>query len=322
MGGRPLVTAQDVAGPGEPRIPEGAILTPMALDVLRRRGLSPELLPRVPVGAPAPATSGPTSRLTAGAGPAAHAGARRLVVANWKSHKTIAEALAFAQELAGRAPRSRSGAHMIVCPPFTAIVALGPPLRGVAALGAQDVSAHDEGPYTGEVAARHLVEVGCAFAIVGHSERRQQGETDEVVRAKVRAALRGGLDPILCVGETKDERRGGRTQAVVSTQLRAALEGLEPGTVPRVVVAYEPRWAIGQGVTPTPSEVADVLAHVRGVVVRVAGEAAAARTSALYGGSVSDKNAAELLALPHCAGALVGGASLKPAAFAAIFEAA
>jgi triosephosphate isomerase len=208
-----------------------------------------------------------------------------------------------------------------VCPPFTALVALGPPLRGVAALGAQDVSAHDEGPYTGEVAARHLVEVGCAFAIVGHSERRQMGERDELIRAKVRAALRGGLDPILCVGETKDERKGGRTQAVVSTQLRAALEGLEPELVPRVVIAYEPRWAIGQGVTPTASEVADVLAHVRAVVTRVAGEQAGARTSALYGGSVTDKNAAELLALPYCAGALVGGASLEAARFAAIVTA-
>ncbi|MCO5172324.1 MAG: triose-phosphate isomerase, partial [Planctomycetes bacterium] len=233
---------------------------------------------------------------------------------------TIAEALAFAAELAARAPRAR--AEGVVCPPFTALAALGPPLRGLAALGAQDVSAHDEGAHTGEVAARHLVELGCRFAIVGHSERRLAGETDALARVKVRTALRGGLDPILCVGETKDERRGGRTQVVVSDQLRAALEGLEPELVPRVVVAYEPRWAIGQGVTPTPLEVADVLAHVRGVIARLAGEAAAAGTSVLYGGSVSEKNAAALLALPGCAGALVGGASLKAATFAAILEAA
>lgn len=311
--GRPLVTAQDVAGPGEPRIPEGAILTPLARDVLRRRGLSPELLPRVPAPAPAPA-GGARAPTTAWTAP------RRLVIANWKSHKTIAEALAFAEELARLAPRS--SARAVVCPPYTALVALGPPLRGVAELGAQDVSAHDEGPYTGEVAARHLVEVGCAYAIVGHSERRQMGETDELVRAKVRAALRGGLDPILCVGETKDEREGGRTQAVVSTQLRAALEGFEPEVVPRVIVAYEPRWAIGQGVTPTASEIADVLAHARAVIARVAGEGAAARTSILYGGSVGAKNAAELLAIPNCAGALVGGASLQATTFAAILGAA
>lgn len=297
---RPLVTAQDLAGPGEPRLPEGAILTPLAMDLLRKRGLSPELLARAP-DSRAPAT-------------------RRLVVANWKSYKTIAESLAFASELVARAPRAR--AQAIVCPPFTALVALGPALRDVAALGAQDVSAQDEGPFTGEVAARHLTELGCAFAIVGHSERRQMGETDALVRAKVRAALRGGLDPILCVGETKDERRAGRTQVVVSDQLRAALDGLEPELVSRVVVAYEPRWAIGQGVTPTSEEVVDVLQQVRRVLGRVAGEDAAARTSVLYGGSVTDKNAAELLHLPGCAGALVGGASLKAATFAAIVEAA
>lgn len=312
---RPLVTADDVAGPGEPVLPEGAILTPMARDVLRRRGLAPELLRR----APAPPTT-PAPVAAAGAVAATPPAARRLVVANWKSYKTVAEALAFARELGERAPRGR--AQAVVCPPFTALVALGPPLRGLAELGAQDVSAHDEGPHTGEVAARHLVELGCRFAIVGHSERRAAGETDALVRAKVRAALRGGLDPILCVGETKDERRGGRTQVVVSDQLRAALEGLEPEVVPRVVVAYEPRWAIGQGVTPTPLEVADVLAHVRGVVDRLAGAAAAAATAVLYGGSVSEKNAAALLGLPGCAGALVGGASLKAAAFAQIIEAA
>lgn len=299
---RPLVTAQDLAGPGEPRIPEGALLTPLALDALRRRGLSPELLARTP----APATGG--------------AATRRLVIANWKSYKTVAESLAFASELVARAPRSC--AQAIVCPPFTALVALGPTLRGVAALGAQDLSAQDEGPFTGEIAARHLVELDCRFAIVGHSERRQMGETDALVRAKVRAALRGGLDPILCVGETKDERRAGRTQVVVSDQLRAALDGLEPELVARVVVAYEPRWAIGQGVTPTSEEVATVLQQVRRVIGRVAGEDAAARTSVLYGGSVTDKNAAELLHLPGCAGALVGGASLKAATFAAIVEAA
>lgn len=299
---RPLVTAEDLAGPGEPRIPEGAILTPLALDALRKRGLSPELLARAP-GTAAAAT-------------------RRLVVANWKSYKTVAESLAFASELVARAPRAQALVQAVVCPPFTALVALGPALRGVAALGAQDVSAQDEGAFTGEVAARHLVELDCKFAIVGHSERRQMGEDDALVRAKVRAALRGGLDPILCVGETKDERRSGRTQAVVSEQLRAALEGLEPALVARVVVAYEPRWAIGQGVTPTPEEVVDVLAQVRRVLGRVAGEDAAARTSVLYGGSVSDKNAAELLRLPGCAGALVGGASLKAATFAAIVEAA
>lgn len=301
---RPLVTERDIAAllasKGPLRLPDGALLTPAARDALRRQGLDPDRV--VPRGS----------------------AARRLVIANWKSHKTLAEALAWASELRGALGAASSpgrGAGVVVCPPFTALVALGPPLAGLAELGAQDLSAHGEGAHTGEVAARHLADVGCRFALVGHSERRAAGETDALVRRKLRAALAGGLSPVLCVGETHDERRGGRTQPVTSEQLGLALEGLLPDEAARVVVAYEPRWAIGAGVTPTSSEVIDVLAHVRAVVGRLLGDAAGERMPVLYGGSVTDKNAAELLGLPGCSGALVGGASLKAPTFAAICRA-
>lgn len=299
---RPLVTEQDVAsilaaGGKSPALPEGALLTPAARDLLRRRGVDPEAVARRGVAA------------------------RRLCIANWKSNKTVAQAKAWAAELAGLVAKSSPSATAVVCPPHTALHPLGEALRGVAELGAQDVSASPEGAFTGEVAARHLADVGCRWALVGHSERRAGGETDEMARRKVRAALREPLSPVLCVGETADERRAGRTQTVVSDQLRAALDGLLPEEAPRVVIAYEPRWAIGAGVTPSEAEVTDVLSHVRAVLARLFGDDLAARLSVLYGGSVTEKNAAALLRLPGCSGALVGGASLQAPTFAAILRA-
>ncbi len=292
---RPLITAKDVAAADRVVVPPGAILTPLARDLLRKRGITPEL------------------------GGGAGSGVERLVIANWKSHKTIGEALAFAAAFRGAQPRA--GATPVICPPHTALAALHQALDGAAEVGAQDISAHPEGAHTGEVAARHLVDAGCSFALVGHSERRHAGEDDALCRRKLRAALSGGLRPVLCVGETAEERRGGRTQRVLTDQLRAALEGLEPAQVERLVVAYEPRWAIGAGVTPGPAEIAEVLAHVRGVLERTCAPAWARRVPVLYGGSVSERNAAELLGVPGCAGALVGGASLAPERFLAILQA-
>jgi triosephosphate isomerase len=294
---RPLVTARDLEGRGIPTIPEGALLTPLARDLLRKRGVRPRSIARL--GAPG------------GGAP------QRLLVANWKSHKTIPEALAFARAFRQELAERHSSVATVICPPATALATLASALRGCAEVGAQDVSPHDEGAHTGELAPRHLVDAGARYALVGHSERRAAGESDAVCRLKVRTALRGGLDPILCVGETKGERSAGRAEAVVSDQLRAAVEGLLPDALRRLVVAYEPRWAIGQGVTPTPAEITAMLGHVHGVLARVGGEAAS-RVPVLYGGSVNEKNASELLRLPGCAGALVGGAALSPERFAAI----
>lgn len=291
---RPLITAKDVAEQRDLVIPQGALLTPLARDLLRKRGVRPR-----PVDGPGPRPA-------------------RYVVANWKSHKTIGEARRFAASFRELQRTGPLAAAAVICPPFTAIAALSDALFGSAQVGAQDLSPHDEGAHTGEVAARHLVEAGAAFVIVGHSERRHAGEDDALVRRKTRVALRGGLQPILCVGETRDERQSGRAEAVVRDQLRAVVEGLDPESVRRLLVAYEPRWAIGTGLTPTSDQVAEMLAHVRAVLVSVAEERAASLVPVLYGGSVKPKNAAELLHLPGCAGALVGGAALKPEGFLGI----
>lgn len=291
---RPLVTAEDLLrSPGAP-LPEGALLTPLARDLLRRQGGRE----------PGPGTSAPR--------------AARLVVANWKSFKTAPEARAFAAELREAARGAAWAATPVICPPFTALHALHEALGGVAELGAQDVSAEDEGAWTGEVAARHLTDAGCRWVLVGHSERRAMGEDEPLLARKLRAALRGGLRPILCVGETSQERQARREQAVVREQLRAALSGLEPERLRRVAVAYEPRWAIGAGVTPSAGEVEVMLAVVREGLAGLGGPALAAGTSVLYGGSVGAENAGELLRVPGCAGALVGGASLSAAKFARI----
>ncbi|RMG18743.1 MAG: triose-phosphate isomerase [Planctomycetota bacterium] len=300
MARKTLITARDLERRPALPLPADALLTPLARDLLRKRGLWP---PPVRAG---------------GRG----CGAPRLVVANWKSHKTIPEALAFArglrEELASRRPR----AGAVVCPPATALANLRGPLRGVAELGAQDVSAHDEGAHTGELAARHLVDAGARYVLVGHSERRAAGEDDARCRAKVRAALRGGLTPILCVGETAGERDAGRTEHVVAGQLEAVFAGLDLARATRVVLAYEPRWAIGTGRVPQGEDVAAVLAHARAVLARAFPPDAVERVPVLYGGSVNERNAARLLALPGCSGALVGGASLDPARFAQILASA
>ena len=294
---RQLITAEDVADGRTTSIPPGAILTPLARDLLRARGIDPE-----------PNRAG---------GPAVE----RWVVANWKSHKTTGEARAFADAFRAELGGQRLPSGCVICPPFTALATLGAALRGAAELGAQDMSAHGEGAHTGEVAARHLVDVDCRWVILGHSERRAAGETDDLVRRKLLAAVGAGLRPILCVGETLEERRAGRAEAVVSDQLRAACRDLDPGRAERLVVAYEPRWAIGTGVTPREREIVDMLTHVRDVLTRLCPPPLGARVPVLYGGSVKPGNASSILHLPGCAGALVGGAALDPVGFAQIVRA-
>jgi len=293
-----VVTAEDIekTPPGQAvTIPEGAVLTPLAQDLLRKRGQS--------------VSSSPVERRSLPVAP--------LVVANWKSYKTTAEARAFAKKLLAALPRGR--ARGAICPPFTALHALGSELGEAVDLGAQDVSPFEEGAHTGEVAARHLAELGCRWVIVGHSERRgERGEDDALVRRKTRAALAHGLRPILCVGETAEERAAGRTSPVVRGQLRAVLEGFDPARAGDLVVAYEPRWAIGRGVTPREDEIVSAMSDVHDEVERALGR----RGQALYGGSVSVENARRIFELPGVGGGLVGGASLNPDAFAKLVAAA
>jgi len=208
-------------------------------------------------------------------------------------------------------------AELAVCPPATLLAQAAWALKGgKVSLGAQDCHAKDSGAFTGDIAAPMIKDAGAQYVIVGHSERRQyHGETDAVVKAKAEAALKHGLIAIVCVGETRAEREAGKAIAVVSTQVRGSLPaGGAPDTV---VVAYEPVWAIGTGLTPTPADVAEVHAAIRKLLGEVYG-AAGAKLRILYGGSVKPSNAKELLGLANVDGALVGGASLKAVDFLAI----
>jgi len=242
------------------------------------------------------------------------------IAANWKMNKTVAEAAEFIDALLPRIAATQS--DVVVCPPFTALTAVVERRYGTAVkVAAQNMHEQDSGAFTGEVSAAMLVELDVEAVVLGHSERRQYfNETDESLARKVPAALAADLEPILCVGESEEARDGGETEAVLERQLQADLASVEATDVPRIVVAYEPIWAIGTGRTATPEQAQEACAFIRDVI-RLRG-AAAEEVRILYGGSVKPANAAELLSLPDVDGALVGGASLDPEEFAAIVEAA
>ena len=242
---------------------------------------------------------------------------RPLVAGNWKMHGlsvSLAELLALKDRLAAPVPAT----DIMVCPPATLLAQARYGLRGSdIKLGAQDCHPLAEGAYTGDISAEMLADAGASAVIVGHSERRTlHGETDALVNAKARATHRAGLTAIICVGETEEERRGGATLEVVGNQLRGSVP--EDAQASNTVIAYEPVWAIGTGLTPTQDDVAEAHAFIRNELGRLIGEAEAARIRILYGGSVKPANATELLAVPHVNGALVGGASLKASDFYSI----
>ena len=231
---------------------------------------------------------------------------------------TVAEAVALAQAL--RAPLSAvEGVERVVCPSFVALTAVADALAGSPiALGAQNVHPEPKGAFTGEVSAAMLQGV-CTHVIVGHSERRHVfGETDDFENAKVLAVLGLGMTPVLCVGETLEERDAGEASAVVERQTAAGLASVDPSAVMRVVIAYEPVWAIGTGRAATPEIAQEMIGGIRAHLGRLTDSATSAQVRLLYGGSVNAGNAAELAALPDVDGALVGGASLDPEAFVAI----
>jgi triosephosphate isomerase (TIM) len=243
---------------------------------------------------------------------------RKLVVGNWKMHGNRA---ANAQLLAGLKEAGPWNADVAVCVPFLYIADTALALTGASiAYGSQDVSSHEQGAYTGEVSSAMLADVGCRYAIVGHSERRAyHAESDQLVADKAKAALAHGVTPIVCVGETRAEREAGQTEAVVKRQLAAVIHTLGHCTG-EMVVAYEPVWAIGTGLTATPAEAQAVHAVLRAQLHAATDKSDAMRI--LYGGSVKADNAAELFAQPDIDGGLIGGASLKVADFAAICRAA
>lgn len=248
---------------------------------------------------------------------------RRLLVAgNWKLNGSRSANASLLGALRDRLPAGRT-CEVMVCPPFVYLGEIAQALKGSGILlGAQDVSAEPQGAFTGEVSGPMLRDVGCSHAIVGHSERRALfGETDDVVSRKFRAARAAGLQPILCVGETLDEREAGITADVVGRQLRAVLDTVEVEEIAATVVAYEPVWAIGTGRTATPEQAQEVHALIRSIVA-ARDARIATQLRILYGGSVKGANAHALFSMPDVDGGLVGGASLDAADFTAICVAA
>jgi triosephosphate isomerase len=213
---------------------------------------------------------------------------------------------------------------VVLCPPFTALKAVGDVISDtVLKLGAQNMHFDNYGAFTGEICAAMLRDLYCHYVILGHSERRQHfGETDETVRKKVKAALAANLIPIMCVGETRDEREANKTEDVVGRQVRQGLAGLTSPELKKLVIAYEPIWAIGTGLTATPDQAQDVHAFIRGVLADISDEDTAQSVRIQYGGSMKPANAAELLGQPDIDGGLIGGAALEARSFVDIVKAA
>lgn len=246
-----------------------------------------------------------------------------LIAGNWKMNPTTAGTAA---ALAGEVKNglgSATDVHVALAPPSVFLDEVDRALQGSPiGLAGQNLHAEPSGAFTGEVSAPMLVDIGCTHVIIGHSERRHgMGETNEQVNAKLKAALEAKLIPIVCIGETKDERLAEKTEAVLLEQLEGSLAGLAPEQMAGVVLAYEPVWAIGTGLTATPEQAQAAHAFIRQWLAKTFGEATAARVVVQYGGSVKPDNAAELLGCPDIDGALVGGASLKAGDFLAIIKA-
>ncbi len=242
-----------------------------------------------------------------------------LMAGNWKMYKSVDETATFFQKFA---PLVAGATHadVVICPSFVNVPAAVDAARNtIVEIGAQDMFWLKEGAYTGEISGRMLSAVGCRWVILGHSERRQYfGETDETVFKKTEAALEADLKPIVCIGERLEQRESGSTEAVLSAQFAAGIRGLSPEQFARIVIAYEPVWAIGTGKTATSEIAAAAHRFVRGEIQTRFGAELAANCRILYGGSVKPDNIKGLMAEPDIDGALVGGASLDPASFAAI----
>ncbi|MGH9037955.1 MAG: triose-phosphate isomerase [Acidimicrobiia bacterium] len=248
---------------------------------------------------------------------------RPIMAGNWKMHHTHLEAIAVVQKLGYRLdPADYERTEVVVCPAFTALRSVQTLIEAdhlQIGLGAQDVFWEDQGAYTGEVSPVMLAKLGVTYVIVGHSERRQYfGETDETVNRKLKAVLAHDMVPIMCVGETLEEREAGATEAKVSRQVQGGLEGVAPEQVGGLVIAYEPIWAIGTGRNATPEDANETIGVIRSMVAGLAGEAAAGSVRIQYGGSVKPDNVAAIMAMPEIDGALVGGASLDADDFARI----
>ena len=247
---------------------------------------------------------------------------KTIIAGNWKMNKTPSETKEFMTALKGMLPRGR-WCDIALCVPAVCIPAAVRAMRETrVGIGAENCNANPSGAYTGEIATNMLVDAGCKYVIIGHSERRAMGETNEDVNAKVLAALEAGLIPIMCCGETLEQRETGITSEWIAMQIKAGLKGVPEEKIRKIVIAYEPIWAIGTGRTATPEQAQEVCEEIRTVVRKLYSSKVARAVSILYGGSMNDKNAYELLAQPDIDGGLIGGASLVPEKFVKIIESA
>lgn len=248
---------------------------------------------------------------------------KKVIAGNWKMNKDIHETATLINELKERMKDFKNNVDVVLCPPFTSLVIAktlmnNSPMK----LGAQNMSQNDDGAYTGEVSAKMLSAIGCEYVILGHSERRQYfKETNELVNAKAKKALQSKLIPIICVGETLEEREAEITDTVITTQIKGVLRELDSSQIEKVVIAYEPVWAIGTGKNATPDQANDVHKLIRKVVSQITSWPVAEKLIIQYGGSMNAQNAASLLTQSDIDGGLIGGASLKSDAFMTIVQA-
>lgn len=241
---------------------------------------------------------------------------RPFIVGNWKMNLTLRESVELANSIRDGV-KGLKGVDVGICPPFVFLESVYSVLKGSSViLGAQNMHWEEKGAFTGEVAGDMIKEVGCTHVILGHSERRHiLGETDSIINSKLRAALAKDIMPIFCLGEKLEERESGSTFDVIERQLRAGLDGLRPGDVSKLTIAYEPVWAIGTGKNATSAQAQEVHGRIRELLKESYGESVSGRVRVQYGGSVKPENAAEILAQPDINGLLVGGASLKKDSF-------
>ena len=246
-----------------------------------------------------------------------------LIAGNWKMHNTLAESLSLVKGIMEKAARVKK-TEIAVAPPFTALSAVASLLQGSSIqLSSQNLFWEEKGAYTGEISPAMIADLGCRYAIIGHSERRQYfWETDATVNKRTKAALSHGIRPIVCIGETLEERDAGKTLAVNETQLKGALEGIDAKGMEAIVIAYEPVWAIGTGRNATPEQAEEVHLHIRNTLGKLYGAGPSQQTRILCGGSMKPDNARELLRQPDIDGGLVGGAGLKAESFTEIILAA
>ena len=248
---------------------------------------------------------------------------KTIIAGNWKMNKTLSETKAFAESIKPILPKGK-WCNVVLCVPAVNIQAAVRLFKDCRiAIGAENCHFEEKGAFTGEITAEMIKEAGAKYVIIGHSERRQYyNETDVTVNKKTHAALAAGLRPIVCVGESLEQRELGVTEELISYQVKTALAGLDENQVRRVVIAYEPIWAIGTGKTATAEQAGEVCAHIRAIIRKQYGARVARAVTIQYGGSMNAKNAAELLAQPDIDGGLIGGAALKPEDFMAIINAA